>query len=200
MARNPSNVRERSEAPRFPAPRRAQEIAPRADVPRWTGCVPAHNCGEVPTAERHRNNRYRVSAAAFLALSCLGGSAGYASASVVPAPASPSPVSPSPAGPSAPRVSAPSVSAGTTTKRAVTRVPLSPVARVHHGVGTSQAVVPTEGAWALGGVEVGTVLTVPMALGGLVAVFMVMQWLIDRRDPRLVDAPSRQDEDSVGFE
>jgi hypothetical protein len=41
---------------------------------------------------------------------------------------------------------------------------------------------------------------VPIALGGLVIVFMVVQWLIDRRDPKFVEAPARKDDGSVGFE
>ena len=38
------------------------------------------------------------------------------------------------------------------------------------------------------------------ALGVLVVAFIGLQWLIDRRDPKFVDAPARKDDDSVGFE
>jgi len=48
--------------------------------------------------------------------------------------------------------------------------------------------------------DVATILSVPAALAGLALVFFVVQWLIDRRDPKFLDAPSREDDDSVGFE
>lgn len=48
--------------------------------------------------------------------------------------------------------------------------------------------------------DVGTILSVPAALAGLAVVFFVLQWLIDRRDPKFVDAPLREDDDSVGFD
>ena len=31
-------------------------------------------------------------------------------------------------------------------------------------------------------------------------VIVIVQWLIDRRDPKFVEAPARKDDDSVGFE
>jgi hypothetical protein len=39
-----------------------------------------------------------------------------------------------------------------------------------------------------------------MALGLLLIGFIVLQWLVDRRDPKLVEAPARKDDDSLGFE
>jgi hypothetical protein len=41
---------------------------------------------------------------------------------------------------------------------------------------------------------------VPFALGALILIFVVVQWLIDRRDPKFVEAPARKDDDSIGFE
>ena len=54
--------------------------------------------------------------------------------------------------------------------------------------------------WSGGSLTVGTILTVPLTLGGLAVVFVVGQWLIDRRDPKFVDAPAREEDDSVGFD
>lgn len=54
--------------------------------------------------------------------------------------------------------------------------------------------------WSGGPLTVGTILTVPLTLGGLAVVFVVGQWLIDRRDPKFVDAPAREEDDSVGFD
>jgi hypothetical protein len=41
---------------------------------------------------------------------------------------------------------------------------------------------------------------VPFALGALILIFVVVQWLIDRRDPKFVEAAARKDDDSIGFE
>jgi hypothetical protein len=54
--------------------------------------------------------------------------------------------------------------------------------------------------WSGGLLQVGTILRVPLTLGGLAVVFVVAQWFIDRRDPKVVDAPAREGEDSVGFD
>lgn len=43
-------------------------------------------------------------------------------------------------------------------------------------------------------------LKVPLALLAAMAVFALVQTLIDRRDPKVSEAPERQGEDSVGFE
>ena len=45
-----------------------------------------------------------------------------------------------------------------------------------------------------------THLSVPIAFGMLVAVFAVLQALIDRRDPKLSKAPTRNDDETVAFE
>lgn len=54
--------------------------------------------------------------------------------------------------------------------------------------------------WAGSALRVGTILSVPLTLGGVAVVFIVVQWLIDRRDPKFVDAPAREEDDSVGFD
>ncbi len=42
-------------------------------------------------------------------------------------------------------------------------------------------------------------LAVPILFGAGILVFLLVQALIDRRDPRLTRAPARDDDDSVGF-
>ena len=63
-----------------------------------------------------------------------------------------------------------------------------------------RAVVSTGSGWSGGPLQAGTILSVPLGLAVLVVAFMVVQWLVDRRDPKLVDAPAHKDEDTVGFE
>jgi hypothetical protein len=64
--------------------------------------------------------------------------------------------------------------------------------------------VYAQNAWAspAGGASPGAAGSerVPYTLGALILVFVVAQWLVDRRDPKFVDAPARKDDDSVGFE
>lgn len=65
--------------------------------------------------------------------------------------------------------------------------------------GGTGVISPSE-LWSGGALNVGTILSVPLALGGLGVAFVVVQWLIDRRDPKFVDAPAREEDDSVGFD
>jgi hypothetical protein len=67
------------------------------------------------------------------------------------------------------------------------------------GIGGS-SVVPGGGQWHGASLQADTSLSVPLALGGAVLVFIIVQWLIDRRDPKFVDAPARKDDDSIGFD
>ncbi len=60
--------------------------------------------------------------------------------------------------------------------------------------------ISPSGLWEGGALDVGTILSVPATLAGLAVVFFVLQWLIDRRDPKFVDAPLREDDDSIGFD
>jgi hypothetical protein len=62
------------------------------------------------------------------------------------------------------------------------------------------AVISPDALWAGGPLQAPTILSLPLTLGGLVLAFVVIQWLVDRRDPKLVEAPVRKDDDSVGFE
>lgn len=56
------------------------------------------------------------------------------------------------------------------------------------------------GLWSGGTVQAATRLSVPIALGALVLIFVIVQWLVDWRDPKFVEAPARKDDDSVGFD
>jgi hypothetical protein len=51
-----------------------------------------------------------------------------------------------------------------------------------------------------GSLNAATGQRVPFALGALILIFVVVQWLIDRRDPKFVEAPAKKDDDSIGFE
>jgi hypothetical protein len=62
------------------------------------------------------------------------------------------------------------------------------------------AVIAPGGLWSGGPLQAAIILSVPTAVGVLVIAFIVLQWLVDRRDPTLVEAPVRRDHDSVGFE
>jgi hypothetical protein len=53
--------------------------------------------------------------------------------------------------------------------------------------------------WPGASLKAATKLSIPILLGVLVAVFVVLQGLIDRRDPKLTRAPERGEDDSVGF-
>jgi hypothetical protein len=70
-------------------------------------------------------------------------------------------------------------------------------------LGVLSIAVCAQNAWAspAGGAAAGAGSErVPYTLGALILVFVVAQWLVDRRDPKFVDAPARKDDDSVGFE
>jgi hypothetical protein len=87
-----------------------------------------------------------------------------------------------------------------------TRGPVVPVASPLTGVPFGErsvgggGVVQGGAPWDGGSLQAATQLSVPIALGGLVIVFMIVQWLIDRRDPKFVEAPARKDDGSIGFE
>jgi hypothetical protein len=63
-----------------------------------------------------------------------------------------------------------------------------------------EPLVLSSGSWHGVSMAAATRLGVPIAFGLLVGVFALGQALIDRRDPKLVNAPARIDEDSVPFE
>jgi hypothetical protein len=63
-----------------------------------------------------------------------------------------------------------------------------------------QHVIAVGEPWLGGSLNASTSQGVPFALGALVLIFVLAQWLIDRRDPKFVEAPARRHEDSIGFE
>ena len=65
---------------------------------------------------------------------------------------------------------------------------------------TGERTVKGGSLWAGGTLEAATRLSVPIALGALVLVFVIVQWLVDWRDPKFVEAPARKEDDSVGFD
>ncbi len=56
------------------------------------------------------------------------------------------------------------------------------------------------GGWKGVSLRAATNLKVPILFGVLVALFVLVQALIDRRDPKLSRAPERNDDDTVGFQ
>lgn len=63
-----------------------------------------------------------------------------------------------------------------------------------------QQVISIGAPWDASSLNASTSQRVPFALGALILVFVLVQWLIDRRDPKFVEAPARRHEDSIGFE
>jgi hypothetical protein len=55
------------------------------------------------------------------------------------------------------------------------------------------------GGWQGVSLRAATDLTVPLAFGAIVGVFVLLQALIDRWDPKVSRAPERGDDDTVGF-
>ena len=91
--------------------------------------------------------------------------------------------------------------------------PLAPVATGSPGPSTSSPgpalVLPPDPfhlpfflprGWEGDTLQAATKLKVPLALLAAMAVFALVQALVDRRDPKLSEAPERPGEDSVGFE
>jgi hypothetical protein len=63
-----------------------------------------------------------------------------------------------------------------------------------------QQVISIGAPWDGSSLSASTSQRVPFALGALILIFVFVQWLIDRRDPKFVEAPVRRHEDSIGFE
>jgi hypothetical protein len=59
---------------------------------------------------------------------------------------------------------------------------------------------PITGGWKGLSFRAVTNLKVPILFGVVVALFVLGQALIDRRDPKMSRAPERNDEDTVGFQ
>ncbi len=59
--------------------------------------------------------------------------------------------------------------------------------------------VEASGAGSGPSLSTATDLRVPIAFGTLVSLFLLAQYGLGRRDPRLADAPARGDDDSIPF-
>ncbi len=75
-----------------------------------------------------------------------------------------------------------------------------PLVPLGESLAGGENVIPATPLWTGGSLQARTTVNVPLALAGLVLAFALTQWLIDRRDPKFVEAPSRKDDDSIGFE
>lgn len=59
--------------------------------------------------------------------------------------------------------------------------------------------VEAGGPWKGPSLKAASGLTIPIAFGFAVGLFLVLQALIDRRDPKVARAPERSRDDTVGF-
>jgi hypothetical protein len=66
--------------------------------------------------------------------------------------------------------------------------------------GLNEPMIVAGGGWAGVSMKAATNLRVPIAFALVVALFILVQALIDRRDPKLSRAPERGDEDSARFQ
>jgi hypothetical protein len=55
------------------------------------------------------------------------------------------------------------------------------------------------GLWPVGSFQAATRLSIPILFGVIVALFVLVQGFIGRRDPKLTRAPERGEDDTVGF-
>ncbi len=75
----------------------------------------------------------------------------------------------------------------------------APAAPRHSVAGISgEPVQIAAGKWGVS-LSAATRLSVPIAFGVAVAIFVLLQALVDQRDPKLSRAPERGDDDTVGF-
>lgn len=64
----------------------------------------------------------------------------------------------------------------------------------------NEPMVLANGGWKGLSLKAATNLKVPILFGLAVALFVLIQALIDRRDPKVSRAPERGDDETVGFE
>jgi hypothetical protein len=65
--------------------------------------------------------------------------------------------------------------------------------------GLNEPMILAGGGWQGVSLKAATSLRVPIVFGAVVALFVLIQALIDRRDPKLSRAPERGEDDTVGF-
>lgn len=56
------------------------------------------------------------------------------------------------------------------------------------------------GAWQGVSVRAATQLSIPVYFSGIVLLFILVQAMVDRRDPKVSLAPERGDDDTLGFD
>lgn len=66
--------------------------------------------------------------------------------------------------------------------------------------GLNEPMILSAGGWHGVSLRAATQLRVPIAFGFLVALFVIIQSLVDRRDPKVAAAPRRMRDESIGFE
>jgi hypothetical protein len=66
--------------------------------------------------------------------------------------------------------------------------------------GLHEPMILSAGGWQGVSLRAATQLRVPIAFGFLVALFVIIQSLVDRRDPKVAAAPRRMHDESIGFE
>jgi hypothetical protein len=64
----------------------------------------------------------------------------------------------------------------------------------------NEPMVLANGGWKGVSLRAATNLKVPILFGVVVALFVLVQAMIDRRDPKMSRAPERNDDDTVGFQ
>lgn len=57
----------------------------------------------------------------------------------------------------------------------------------------------SSGGWQGISLQAAVDLRIPMLFGAAVLLFVLLQALVDRRDPKVARAPERGDDDTVGF-
>jgi hypothetical protein len=55
------------------------------------------------------------------------------------------------------------------------------------------------GRWPGGSFQAATRLSIPILFGAVIALFILLQGFVGRRDPKLARAPERGEDDTVGF-
>lgn len=62
-----------------------------------------------------------------------------------------------------------------------------------------EPMILSSGGWRGVSLQAAVDLRVPMLFAAAVLLFVLLQALVDRRDPKVLQAPERGDDDTVGF-
>lgn len=63
----------------------------------------------------------------------------------------------------------------------------------------NEPMILSSGGWQGISLQAAVDLRIPMLFGAAVLLFVLLQALVDRRDPKVARAPERGDDDTVGF-